>query len=300
MDVRLTGEHGQLQEAAARLASELGPGSVQDLDDQARTQRLEKAVDATGWRLLRSDGASGVEVALVSKEFGRGLVDVPFLGPVLADELRRYAGTGSAHATLVVGKRSPDAGSFVKALALDGCIVLESELDSAMPSPDLTRTVAEHRNSKVLCEIDISDATRFRALALVSTTADLLGAARGAHALACEHARTREQFGKSIGSYQAVGHMLADGLALLEGATSVLRHAAWAVDELDPAEAVRAATVAKLYCTRAARSVCEDSIQVHGGIGNAWECLAHLYLRRVLVSSALFPVSLKEIDLGLS
>ena len=87
MDVRLTAEQQQLRDAAAKLADDLGPGSVAELDDESRIARLEKAVDATGWRSLRSDGASGVEVAIVAEEFGRGLVDVPFLGPVLADDL---------------------------------------------------------------------------------------------------------------------------------------------------------------------------------------------------------------------
>src|SRR6201991_1852290 len=92
MDVRLTAEQRQLREAAAELADDLGPGSVADLDDANRVARLEKAVDGTGFRTLRSDGASGVEVAIVAEEFGRGLVDVPFLGPVLADDLQRALG----------------------------------------------------------------------------------------------------------------------------------------------------------------------------------------------------------------
>src|SRR6185437_10731553 len=97
MDARLTAEQAGLRDAAARLAADLGPGSVHDLatDDLAgdgRVARLEKAVAATGWRTMRSDGATGVEAALVAEEFGRRLVDVPFLGPVLADDLRRATG----------------------------------------------------------------------------------------------------------------------------------------------------------------------------------------------------------------
>src|SRR5215468_8540088 len=92
MDVRLTSEQRQLRDAAAKLADDLGPGSVADLSDEGRIARLEKAVDAAGWRSLRSDGASGVEVAIVAEEFGRGLVDVPFMGPVLADDLKRVLG----------------------------------------------------------------------------------------------------------------------------------------------------------------------------------------------------------------
>jgi len=143
-------------------------------------------------------------------------------------------------------------------------------------------------------------AARWLALALVTTSADLVGIARGAHAVACDYAKIREQYGKTIGSYQAVAHLLAESLALIEGSVSVLRHAAWAVDELPPAEAIRAAQVAKVYCARATRTVCETAVQVHGGIGNTWECLIHVYLRRALTSTELWPVTLKEIDFGLS
>jgi alkylation response protein AidB-like acyl-CoA dehydrogenase len=151
-----------------------------------------------------------------------------------------------------------------------------------------------------LGEVSADDAQRWRALALVTTCADLLGAARGAHALAVDYAKVREQYGSTIGSYQAIAHMLAEGLALIEGSISVLRHAAWGVDELDSAEAVQAARIAKLYCARAARTVCETAIQVHGGIGNTWECLAHVYLRRVLTTTELWPVRLEDVDLGFS
>jgi hypothetical protein len=119
---------------------------------------------------------------------------------------------------------------------------------------------------------------------------------RGTLDLAVEYAKIREQYGHTIGSYQAVAHLLAEALTLTEGSVSILRHAAWAVDELPPAEAVRAAQVA-VYCARAARTVCETSIQVHGGIGNTWECLAHVYLRRALTSTELWPAELEEIDL---
>jgi alkylation response protein AidB-like acyl-CoA dehydrogenase len=148
--------------------------------------------------------------------------------------------------------------------------------------------------------ISAEHANRWQALTLVATTADLLGAARGAHALACDYAKIRAQYGHQIGTYQAVSHPLAEGLALIEGSVSVLRHAAWAVDEAAPDDAIRAAKLAKVYCARAARIVCETSIQVHGGIGNTWDCLAHVYLRRVLAATELFPVRLEEVGCGLS
>jgi len=270
MDVRLTAEQQQLREAAAKLADDLGPGSVAELDDDGRIARLEKTVASTGWRSLRSDEASGVEVAIVAEEFARGLVDVPFLGPVLTDDLARRVG------------RAVSPVSEPATIDLTGSLVGVAESPSE------------------LAELSEEDAGRWYALALTATTADLVGAARGTLALAGEYAKVREQYGAKIGSYQAIGHLLAESLALIEGCVSVLRHAGWAVDELPVAEAIEAARVAKIYCARSALTVCETSIQVHGGIGNTWECLAHVYLRRVLAATERWPVKLEELTIGLS
>lgn len=301
MDVRLTTEQQQLRDAAAKLADDLGPATVQDLDDQNRITRLDKQIESTGWRSLRSDGASGVEVAIVAEELGRRLVDTPFLGPVLADDLARHIGEDASGTTVAVDDRVIDARGARRALALSGGAVSAVDVQALTDGVDLTRAEATIAGSPVaLGEVSPEAAEHWRALALVTTTADLVGVARGAHAVACDYAKIREQYGKQIGSYQAIAHLLAESLALIEGSVSVLRHAAWAVDELAPAEAIRAAQIAKVYCARATRTVCETAIQVHGGIGNTWECVAHVYLRRALTSTELWPVALKEIDLGLS
>ncbi|CAM2783351.1 acyl-CoA dehydrogenase [Mycobacterium intermedium] len=301
MDVRLTAEQQQLRDAAAKMADDLGPGAVQDLADESRISRLDRQVEATGWRSLRSDGASGVEVAIVAEEFGRRLVDTPFLGPVLADDLARHFEAEAPAATIAVDGRAIDARGFRRALQLTGNTVLAVEVEPGEIGADLTRTSAALADSPVVVgDVSIDVAQRWLALALAATAADLVGTARGAHALACDYAKIREQYGKQIGSYQAIAHLMAESLALIEGSISVLRHAAWAVDELEPAAAIRASRVAKVYCARATRTVCETAIQVHGGIGNTWDCLAHVYLRRALTSTELWPVTLKEIDLGLS
>jgi hypothetical protein len=301
MDVRLTAEQQQLRDAAAKLADDLGPGAVQDLDDQSRIARLDKQIEMTGWRALRSDGASGVEVAVVAEEFGRRLVDAPFLGPVLADDLARHVGPDARGATVAVDDRAIDARGARRALLLSGSSVSAADLDSGRASVDLTRAEASLAGSpEALGEVSAETAARWQALALVTTAADLVGIARGAHGVACDYAKIREQYGKQIGSYQAIAHLLAESIALIEGSVSVLRHAAWGVDELAPPEAIRAAQIAKVYCARATRTVCETAVQVHGGIGNTWECLVHVYLRRALTSTELWPVELKEIDLGLS
>jgi Acyl-CoA dehydrogenase, C-terminal domain len=300
MDVRLTAEQQQLRDAAAKLADDLGPGSVHDLADSERIARLDKQIQLTGWRSLRSDEASAVEVAIVAEEFGRGLVDAPFLGPVLADDLARRIGDDASGSTIAVGGRAIDARGYRRALTLDGTTVSAADVGAARDTVDLTRTASDiGEKATAVGDLDSDAAQRWLALALATTSADLVGAARGAHTLACEYAKIREQYGKSIGSYQAIAHLLAESLALIEGSVSILRHAAWAVDELDPAEAIRAGRYAKVYCARAARTVCETAIQVHGGIGNTWECLAHVFLRRALTSTQLWPVKLEEISVGL-
>ena len=301
MDVRLTSEQRQLRDAAAKLADELGPGSVLDLADPRRRTRLEEAVSGTGFRELRSDGASGVEVAIVAEEFARGLVDVPFLGPVLADDLQGRPGGDTARWTVAHTGIAIDASGCDRVLKLAGSGVFAGPVGDEVAGADLTRAAGAATGPwESRGDISAEHRDRWLALALTTTCADLVGAARGAQRLAVEYAKVRAQYGQAIGSYQSIGHLLAESEALIEGSISVLWHAAWAVDELDPLEALRAARIAKIYAARAARTVCETAIQVHGGIGNTWECLAHVYLRRALVSTELFPVRLEEAGLGLS
>jgi alkylation response protein AidB-like acyl-CoA dehydrogenase len=102
----------------------------------------------------------------------------------------------------------------------------------------------------------------------------LAGARRGV-----EHAKDRQQFGKSIGVYQAVSHSLVDAFMATELARSLAYWAAWCVAEGD-GQAPIAAAAAKSYAADAAVSACERSIQVHGGIGFTWEHPLHRYYKR--------------------
>ena len=315
MDVRLSAEQVALRESVVQVTGRLGPQATRDLDDAERQAKLDAAVDASGWRELRSpteDGlplASGVEAAIVAEELGRGLADAAFLGPVLAADLRRLARCASATRgeTVALGAdlRGPvTAGAEDLAVAVDtgGCeqaLLLVGLGDTtdvrlvaigpSVPSVDLTRSqaqVASGQGAAVTSRktLAAADLDRWTALGLSLACADLVGIMRGATALATEYAKARQQYGSAIGSFQAVQHLLADALVATEGSHSVSRHAAWAVDGLEPEAALAAAASAKAYCARAARSVCEAVIQVHGGIGNTWDCLAHLYLRRALFS----------------
>ena len=231
--------------------------------------------------------ANGVEAAIVAEEMARARADAPFIGPVLAADLRRRAGI---EATLEreTAARADGAGASAR-LELVGLDVVRTPVQEVAGSVDLTRvSVAPAGDRTVIGNVTAADADAWVALGLALSCADLVGAMRGATELAVAYAGQRRQYGAPIGSFQAVQHMLADAHVATEGSKSVALHAAWAVDALSPAEALDAASIAKAYCAGAARSVCETSIQVHGGIGNTWECLAHVYLRRSLVSSEMF------------
>lgn len=102
-----------------------------------------------------------------------------------------------------------------------------------------------------------------------------------------EYAKTRQQFGRVIGSFQAVQHQCADMLLLTESARSVAYYAAWALTEGD-AQASLAVSMAKAYCSDAYREVCNRGVQVHGGIGFTWEHDLQLYYKRSKFSETLF------------
>ncbi|HWS89607.1 MAG TPA: acyl-CoA dehydrogenase [Pyrinomonadaceae bacterium] len=102
-----------------------------------------------------------------------------------------------------------------------------------------------------------------------------------------EYAKTRQQFGRPIGSFQAVQHMCADMLLMTESARSAAYYAAWALTEHDPA-ARAAVSVAKAYCSDAYREVANRGVQVHGGIGFTWEHDLQLYYKRSKSSETLF------------
>lgn len=319
MDVRLSFEQQALRDSVAQAVSRVGPKTVTDLDDHERAAKLDAVIAASGWRELRTAGdgcdplASAVEAALVAEELARGLADAPFLGATLAAELRRRAGGAPATTPetvlLLPDLSSPaivDGGpTAVTAVAVDArgapaALALESvpegtrlvtvPLGDPSTRVDLTRPsglpAAGSRPEPVADARPLSraDLDSWTALGLALTCADLVGTMRGAVQLGCEYAVVREQYGKPIGSFQAVQHLLADAYVATEGSRSIALHAAWAVDALPPGEALAACAAAKAYCARAARSVCEAVIQVHGGIGNTWECLAHVFLRRAVLS----------------
>jgi alkylation response protein AidB-like acyl-CoA dehydrogenase len=337
VDTRETPEQAELRRSARRLARELGPATVADLDDTTRPKQLAAAVRDAGWLGLRDDAGEGaplagaVEAAIVAEALGARVADVAFTGPLLVADLARRAGVRArdgapvalsgelAAVAVVAGGRTTEALYVVDAgpepvgtayvLVGDGAHPGIGQLAcdgvDAAAGADLTRSVqaipvgTPMRVEGGGAPLTDADLVAWTALGLALTSADLVGAMRGVLELTVAYAAARRQFGVPVGSFQAVQHLLAEAQCLMEGSSSVAAHAAWAVDELEPTDARSAGRVAKAYCARAARTVCETAIQVHGGIGNTWECLAHVYLRRALLSAQWFGddgVQLRELQ----
>jgi alkylation response protein AidB-like acyl-CoA dehydrogenase len=124
-------------------------------------------------------------------------------------------------------------------------------------------------------------------VATVALCAEMLGGMQWVLDTTVEYAKTRQQFGRPIGAYQAVQHQCADMLLLTESARSAVYYAAWAVSEQDPS-ARQAVSIVKAYCSDAAREVGNRGIQVHGGIGFTWEHHLHLYYKRAKASEIMF------------
>lgn len=156
---------------------------------------------------------------------------------------------------------------------------------------DRTRKVARLRFDNVSARLIGADGeaaaglARTADLALVALAAEQLGAAQRCLDTAVAYAKERIQFGRAIGSFQAIKHRCADMLLLVEGARSAVFHASNAADDRDRA---LAASVAKVACSEALLHAALDSMRIHGGIGFTWEHDAHLYVRRAKSAELMF------------
>lgn len=326
MEIAFTDEQQLLRDTAAQLGESVGVTSADEIPTgEALDAQWHRLVNL-GVPTLRSPRlcgleASGVETVIVIEELARMLSAVPVAGQaVLATELLEAAGAekelelvaeGGLRVAPVLGPDLMGFGSahrpgvaFDAAGATHGLLAAYTDgqrrivcapLGGADPRAlDLTREFrcysAGSAASAVVTGAAIDDERwqRVESLAMTAIAADLVGIMQGALDDAVRYAGERAQFGVKIGSFQAVGHLLADALVQVEGARSCLWHAAWAIDHLPPDEARLAAMTAKAYASAAAREVVETTIQVFGGIAITWEHVSHLRLRRTLLDRRLF------------
>jgi len=128
--------------------------------------------------------------------------------------------------------------------------------------------------------------TRTLDLAAVALAAEQVGGAQRCLDMSVDYAKTRIQFGRPIGSFQAIKHKCADMLLEVESAKSAAYYAGWAAAE-DSEELPVVASLAKSYCSEAYFHAAAENIQIHGGIGFTWEHDAHLYFKRAKSSELL-------------
>ena len=124
-------------------------------------------------------------------------------------------------------------------------------------------------------------------LAAIGLAAEQVGGAQKVLEMAVEYAKVRVQFGRPIGSFQAIKHKCADMLLEVESAKSAAYYGMWCAAEMND-ELPSVASLAKAYCSEAYFHATAENIQIHGGIGFTWEHPAHLYFKRAKSSELLF------------
>jgi alkylation response protein AidB-like acyl-CoA dehydrogenase len=233
--------------------------------------------------LLESDATWDLrEVRMQAKQAGKGYQ--------LTGRKSFVSDVGVADVLVCVARAGDDFALFAVPAGAPGVSV------KATPSLDQTRKLYDVSFEGVSVDADgvlaVGAAAR-RALvrsmqvATVLVCADMLGGMQWIMEDAVEYAKTRQQFGRPIGSFQAVQHMCADMLLWTESSRSAIYFAAWALDA-DPESAARTVSTAKAYTSDASREVANRGVQVHGGIGFTWEHDLHLYYKRSKASEILF------------
>jgi alkylation response protein AidB-like acyl-CoA dehydrogenase len=166
---------------------------------------------------------------------------------------------------------------------------LRPERPAPEPAMDRTRSLARlELHDEPAMRLGGADAVEeLLDRAVTALSAEMLGAAARVLELSVEYAKDRVQFGRPIGSFQAVKHRCADMLVDVEGMRSAAYYAAWAVGAGD-ADASAAASAAKVWCSDASRRVMASALQVHGGIGFTWEHDLHLYVKRAQLDQVSF------------
>ena len=304
MDFEPTDDQAALQGELRRfLADRVTPEARRAIAE------LPGAVDRDLWRELaalgvftltlpEADGGVGLGLAdatLVFEELGRALVPGPVIGTFLGAGLGL---PGAAHGEAVVGLVPAGAPAFVEHLdALDALIVVgdggvavtgrpEGGRPQARPLDPLTPVAVVDALPAGEARGDAAAAGHLRTAASLLAGALQVGLADAAVALATAYARERSQFGRPIGAFQAVKHLLADAQVGVELARAAVQSAGVQIDDDDAdaaAAAHRAVDGARIVASRAADRATRACIQVHGGMGFTWELDAHLYLKRALV-----------------
>jgi alkylation response protein AidB-like acyl-CoA dehydrogenase len=308
------------QQAIKRTANELlaarfKPERVRELaeagsyDDDAWNEMSE-----LGWAGIFIDEEHGgqglgiVELVILMEELGYALAPVPFLSNAAAGLALQFAGTDEQKERWLPGIASGEARGTV-GLLREGEARLVPDADSAevivLMAPDGSSTVVEASAAEVEPFETMDPTRRFARLRAAggeplggdhlaaadriatALSAETVGVAQKAMEMAVEYARERKQFGRPIGSYQAVSHRCAQMLLEVEGSRSAAYYAGWCADA-EPDSLPEAASMAQAYSSDAGWRVCGSALQVHGGIGFTWEHDLHFYLKRAKTNAMMF------------
>ena len=255
-------------------------------------------------------GGSLLDLAVVAEQSGAVLAGPSLVTPARAavllaghPDLAAQLADGTAALAVVDGavdgsSPSIDAAGATLFLGLDdGALVVGEGEATAGPPLDATRGLASVRlTSRRVLDGDAGQLwARARQVAAVVLAAEDLGAADAAVQMAVGYAQQREAFGRRIGSYQSVKHMLVDAWVGVDQLRSLVWWAAWAADAA-PEELPLAASAAKARAAEVLERAAETCIQVHGGIGFTWEHDAHLYWRRAKVDRLLLGDAAEHLD----
>ena len=304
MDLEPTDDQAALTAELARfLADRVTPEVRRSATDQPG------AVDRDLWQALGELGTFGLvvpedrdgvglgmaEATLVFEELGWAAVPGPLVGTFLAAGLDLAVSPRAAAGEAVVGLVPAGQPVFVEhRAALDALLVVASEGVTLAGPPDAATCRPVARPLDPLTPVDVVDALpdgepvggpdlagRLGRDAALLAAALQVGLAGGALAMATDYAQGRVQFGRPIGSFQALKHLLADAQVAVEVARAAVAAAGVEIDE--DGAAGRAVDAARIVASRAAERATRTCIQVHGGIGFTWELDAHLFLKRALV-----------------
>ncbi|GMR01820.1 MAG: acyl-CoA dehydrogenase family protein [Acidimicrobiia bacterium] len=205
----------------------------------------------------------------------------PADGGWIVNGTKRFVTDAPNASLLIVAARVDGAAAlFAVDVDADGVTVrVTPALDATRPLGEVVCSDVRLGNDAYLGHAPHPEAVRAALDAgVVALAHEQVGGAQRCLEMAVEYAKTRYQFGRAIGSFQAVKHTCADMLVAVEHAKSAAWHAARSID--DPDEAPISVSLAKSVCSDAYVKVAGDNIQVHGGIGFTWEHDAHLYFKR--------------------
>jgi alkylation response protein AidB-like acyl-CoA dehydrogenase len=251
-----------------------------------------------------------VDAAVVLEELGRAVCPAPYASSIAARSLSaadrstlavfetgaRYSWSSPScrvEAGRLTGEKvhvldAPTASRFVVTACDEsgfGVFVTEGgdvtptqTVDASRPQGSVTFRAAPATRLEASA-VDVSRALDRLGVAYV---VDGVGAAAHALELSVEYAKARVQFGRPIGSFQAVQHLCTDMLRSVELGRAAAYYACWAIDEGDPAEAHRAAVLAQAFAADAFPALGGTAIQVFGGVGFTWEHDIHLFYKRLL------------------